>query len=203
MEDSSSPSLPTKRAFPPLQMHRYSSNIMMELKNTLFSPTSLIRTPTFRTKRSMVLLYSFGFVFVLSTMVFVLIGHSHTRYSAEWLKNILNRSDLPSYFPRYLFPDNSSRIYDASTRHAETNDSGRVSPGGSALAPSGSYSVYLNATSSTRNGTLAGNVDNNPTVVPSPGLVLFLSRMRRVIMGLQVMETRMLGRRIRRCLEGT
>ncbi|KAL0286899.1 UNVERIFIED_CONTAM: protein trichome birefringence-like 1 [Sesamum calycinum] len=148
-------------------MHRYSSNFMMELKNALFSPTSLIRTPIFRTKRSMVLLYSFGFIFVLSTMVFVLIGHSHTRYSSDWLKNILNRSDLPSYFPRYLFPDNSSRIYDASTRHAETND---VSPGVSALAPSGSYSVYLNATSSSTNGTLAGNVDSNPTVVPSPGI---------------------------------
>ncbi|KAK4441508.1 protein trichome birefringence-like 1 [Sesamum alatum] len=228
MEDSS-PTLPTKRAFPPLKMQRYTgSNIMMELRNALFSPTSLIRTPTFRTKRSMALLYSFGFIFILSTMVFVLIGHAHTRYSSGWLKNILNRSDLPSYFPRYLFPDNSSRIYDVSTRHAETKEpAGRVSPGGSALAPSGryydvstghaetkepaglvspsgsalapsgsyydvstghaetkepvspggsalapteSYSGYLNATSNSRNGTLAGNVDNNPTVMPSPGI---------------------------------
>ncbi|KAI3461050.1 hypothetical protein Pfo_017713 [Paulownia fortunei] len=188
MEDESS-NLPItklpKRAFPPLKTNRNNgSSIMMELKKTLFSPTSLIRTQTFRTKRSMALVYSFTFIFTACTMVF-LFGNSHIHQSSEWLKNMLkNRSQLPSYFPHSLFYDNGSKISDVSTLfprkesalYAKLNDS-HVSQNGSALASSESNSVNLNATFSSdfkkssenhdsRNVALAGSLRNNSTVNP-------------------------------------
>ncbi|KAL7084432.1 hypothetical protein ACP275_14G223000 [Erythranthe tilingii] len=105
----------------------------MELKNALFSPNSVIRTPTFRTKGSITFAYSFAFIFLACTIIF-LFGNSHVHQSSsQWFKNVIkNRSQLSSYFPRHnhLYHQNLSNISKDNAFNPELNQS-RVSSNGS------------------------------------------------------------------------
>ncbi|XP_009783417.1 protein trichome birefringence-like 4 [Nicotiana tabacum] len=106
----SPPSLPTTRKIPfppPTLKIRVNSPSMSELKKSLFSPNSLrsptIRTPTFKTQKSMLLAYAFTFLFVTCAIFFVFnnpsINHS--------FKKVLNkRSQFSTFFSHYFSSNN-------------------------------------------------------------------------------------------------
>ncbi|GER41133.1 hypothetical protein STAS_17836 [Striga asiatica] len=117
----------------------------MDLKMNHFSPTSLIRTPTLLTKRTMASIFTvtFTFIFIAFATIFLL-GNSHIHHqSPEWFKNILNnRSQFPSYLFRTKNNNNADQQFDK-----KINSS--VLQNGPALAPSESNSNVTKSSYST------------------------------------------------------
>ncbi|XP_060197416.1 protein trichome birefringence-like 4 [Lycium barbarum] len=137
----SPPSLPTTRkqnSFPPppLRIRENNSPRISELKKSLFStslrtPTS-IRTPTFKTQKSMLLLLAYVFTFLFVTCAIFIVVFNNPSINHSFKKVLNKRSQFSTFFSHYFSSNNNqnSTVY-----YLPFNDSS-ISQNAFAISPS-------------------------------------------------------------------
>ncbi|XP_059288686.1 protein trichome birefringence-like 4 [Lycium ferocissimum] len=137
----SPPSLPTTRkqnSFPPppLRIRENNSPRMSELRKSLFSPSlrtpTSIRTPTFKTQKSMLLLLAYVFTFLFVTCAIFIVVFNNPSINHSFKKVLNKRSQFSTFFSHYFSSNNNqnSTVY-----YLPFNDSS-ISQNAFAISPS-------------------------------------------------------------------